>query len=67
LYDFKIHTVFYDAGVDLLPSGGHVTANGLHMPRGVRLITVMAAAQKNIVERTVSKPTQDRLTECGFA
>ncbi len=48
---------FYDAGVDLLvPSGGHIMTNGLHMLRGGRPITAMAVAQKNFVKRTVSRP-----------
>jgi len=52
---------FYDAGVDLLvPSGGHVMTNGLHMLRGGRPITAMAAAQKNFVKRTVSRPHSRR-------
>jgi 2,4-dienoyl-CoA reductase-like NADH-dependent reductase (Old Yellow Enzyme family) len=46
---------FYDAGVDLLvPSGGQVMTNGLHMLRGGRPIAAMAAAQKNIMKRLVS-------------
>jgi 2,4-dienoyl-CoA reductase-like NADH-dependent reductase (Old Yellow Enzyme family) len=46
---------FYDAGVDLLvPSGGHVMTNGLHMLRGGRPVAAMAAAQKNPVKRAVS-------------
>lgn len=45
---------FYDAGVDLLvPSGGHVMTNGLHMLRGGRPIVAMAAAQQNLMKRAV--------------
>lgn len=48
---------FYDSGVDLLvPSGGHVMTNGLHMLRGGRPIAAMAAAQKNAMKRTVKPP-----------
>jgi 2,4-dienoyl-CoA reductase-like NADH-dependent reductase (Old Yellow Enzyme family)/nucleoside-diphosphate-sugar epimerase len=39
---------FLDAGADLLvPSGGHVMVNGLHMLRGRAPVPEMAAAQKN--------------------
>jgi 2,4-dienoyl-CoA reductase-like NADH-dependent reductase (Old Yellow Enzyme family)/nucleoside-diphosphate-sugar epimerase len=39
---------FLDAGADLLlPSGGHVMVNGLHMLRGGRPLAEMARAQQN--------------------
>ena len=39
---------FYDAGADLLvPSGGHVMVNGLHMLRGRAPVRAMANAQTN--------------------
>lgn len=45
---------FIDAGADLLvPSGGHVMVNGLHMLRGGRPLMEMAAAQQQLLKRWV--------------
>ena len=45
---------FYEAGADLLvPSGGHVMVNGLHMLRGGRPLKAMAESQTNIIKRAV--------------
>jgi 2,4-dienoyl-CoA reductase-like NADH-dependent reductase (Old Yellow Enzyme family) len=45
---------FNEAGADLLvPSGGHVMTNGLHMLRGGRPIQEMASAQTNWLKRLV--------------
>jgi 2,4-dienoyl-CoA reductase-like NADH-dependent reductase (Old Yellow Enzyme family) len=42
---------FYDSGADLLvPSGGHVMVNGLHMLRGKAPVTAMANAQTNLLK-----------------
>jgi 2,4-dienoyl-CoA reductase-like NADH-dependent reductase (Old Yellow Enzyme family)/nucleoside-diphosphate-sugar epimerase len=47
-------SAFYQAGADLLvPSGGHVMVNGLHMLRGGRPIVAMAAAQRNFLKKWI--------------
>ncbi len=47
---------FVDAGADLLvPSGGHVMVNGLHMLRGRAPISEMANAQSNWLKSLVVK------------
>lgn len=45
---------FIEAGADLLvPSGGHVMVNGLHMLRGGRPLREMAISQQNMLKRWV--------------
>ena len=45
---------FIDAGADILvPSGGHVMVNGLHMLRGGRPLREMADAQKQLLKKWV--------------
>jgi hypothetical protein len=55
LSDVRLFTsAFFRAGADLLvPSGGHVMVNGLHMLRGGRPLEAMAAAQTSTLKRLV--------------
>jgi 2,4-dienoyl-CoA reductase-like NADH-dependent reductase (Old Yellow Enzyme family) len=55
LDDIRIFArAFYQAGADMLvPSGGHVMSNGLHMIRGGRPLEAMAKAQQNVIKKAV--------------
>lgn len=55
LSDVKLFaSAFYNCGADVLvPSGGHVMSNGLHMLRGGRPLEAMAQAQTNTLKKLV--------------